>query len=100
MFVLPPGWNLRAYPEALAHIHTEAGRNDMTNLLEEAIRRVSELPEGQQDVVASLVIAEIEAEDIWDSSLAVHHDLLEDLESQGFVLGEADEARLLGLGDA
>jgi hypothetical protein len=71
----------------------------MTRLMEEAMRRVAELPEGQQDAVASIVLAEIEAEDIWDASYADDPDLLDELLAEGFAIEEGDEMRFLDFGD-
>ncbi len=54
----------------------------MTELLKEAMRRVSELPDEQQDAVAALVLAELESEDRWDDAFARSQDLLESLASE------------------
>jgi hypothetical protein len=71
----------------------------MTHLMEEAIRRVSELPEGQQDVVASIVLAEIDAEDVWAREFAGDPDLLDELAAQGLMIDEENEAAFLSFGE-
>ena len=63
----------------------------MTSLMEEAIRRVAELPEGLQDVVASLVLAQIEAEGVWTNVFAEDVDLLEFVASPTIAVDEAEE---------
>ena len=56
----------------------------MTKLFKKAIERVSELPDDEQDAVASIILEEIEDEDRWHATLA---------KSQGAPTRLANEAR-------
>ena len=60
----------------------------MTKLMEEAIRRIADLPEDQQDAVAAIVLAELESEDRWDRAFAESQDLLEELAAEAVGLDE------------
>jgi hypothetical protein len=51
----------------------------MTQMLEEAIRVVKELPEPEQDAIAAAMLAEVEDERRWAESFARSHDVLEEL---------------------
>lgn len=42
----------------------------MTQLLEEAIEKVRELPEAEQNLIATLILEEIEDEQRWDAAFA------------------------------
>jgi len=59
--------------------------------MEEAIRRVAELPAGQQDVVASIVLAEIDAEDVWAREFVDDADLLDEWAIPSSALDDAGE---------
>ncbi len=67
----------------------------MTELLKEAMRRVSELPDEQQDAVAALVLAELESEGRWDDAFAGSQDLLESLASEATLLDKKGETTTL-----
>ncbi len=56
----------------------------MTKHLEEALSRLSELPEEMQDLIAELILAEIECERKWDGSFAASQDELARLANQAF----------------
>ena len=43
---------------------------NMTKLLEEAINKLSHLPENEQDEFAGLILAELESEEKWDRLFA------------------------------
>ena len=60
----------------------------MTKLLEQAMQRVAELPEDEQDAVAALVLAELEAEGRWDKRFAESQDALAELAAEAV---ESDE---------
>ena len=60
----------------------------MTKLLEEAMQRVAELPEDEQDAVAALVLAELESEDRWDKGFAGSQDALAELAAEAAELDE------------
>jgi hypothetical protein len=51
----------------------------MTQMLEEAIRVVKELPALGQDAIASAMLAEVEDERRWAEAFARSHDVLEAL---------------------
>jgi hypothetical protein len=55
----------------------------MTESLAEAFAKASKLPEDEQDVIAALVLKEIESEERWDTLFA---------ESQDELAGLAEEA--------
>lgn len=54
----------------------------MTKLLEQAMQRVSELSEEEQDSVAALVLAELESEGRWDKLFADRQDALAELAAE------------------
>jgi len=49
----------------------------MTKALEEVLRRISRLPEAEQDALAEAIKAEIGAEKDWDQSFAGSLDVLD-----------------------
>jgi hypothetical protein len=51
----------------------------MTELLERAIALMQALPEGEQDAIASVILAEIEDEQRWDESFLRSPDTLAQL---------------------
>jgi hypothetical protein len=53
------------------------GLNPMTALLEQAISRIQQLPEDEQNAMAEIILAELEDESRWDAVFAKPHDLLE-----------------------
>ena len=57
----------------------------MTDLLQQAFDRASELPRGEQDAFARFLLAELDAEQRWD-------ELLDRPESQDMLERMADEA--------
>ncbi len=63
----------------------------MTKLLEKALLRAEQLPEEQQDAIASLILEEIEDEARWDEAFSRSLDVLERLAA------EADEEDRAGL---
>ena len=57
----------------------------MTELLEQAIARLKTLPTDKQDVIATLILEEIEDEQRWDESFARSPDLLAKLAAEAMV---------------
>ena len=57
----------------------------MTDLLEQAMSKLRQLPENEQNAMAELILAELEDEARWDVAFAGSPDLLERLAT------EADE---------
>jgi len=51
----------------------------MTQLLEQALQAVYQLPVEQQDVIASLILDELEDEQRWDTAFAASQDKLSKL---------------------
>lgn len=51
----------------------------MTKALEQAIKRLQEMPEDRQDMLARLVLHEIAEDERWFHSTAVHADKLKGL---------------------
>ncbi len=51
----------------------------MTELLRRAFNKASELPEHEQDALASILIQELEGEQTWDTTLATSQDQLSTL---------------------
>ena len=51
----------------------------MTKLLEQAVAKVKELPETEQDAIAQMVMDEIESEQRWDELFAKTPDKLRKL---------------------
>jgi hypothetical protein len=56
----------------------------MTKLLKKAVAKARELPEAEQDVIAQIVIDEIESEKRWDQLLANSPDKLRKLADQAW----------------
>ena len=63
-------------------MHIDSELLDMTTLLEKAISRMSELPDDEQDAVASIVLHEIESEKRWDKLFEKSQDVLEELSNE------------------
>jgi hypothetical protein len=51
----------------------------MTQLLERALAKVAQLPDKEQDVIATLILEEIASEERWEKSLAGSQDVIEQL---------------------
>lgn len=51
----------------------------MTELLEQAIAKVKNLPDNEQDTIAAIILKELEDETKWDTSFASSQDLLANL---------------------
>ena len=54
----------------------------MTQLLEDALRKVGELPEDEQDAIASQILATLEDEEAWARTLRKHPARLRKLASE------------------
>ena len=54
----------------------------MTDMLEKAVSQAEQLPEDQQDAIASLILEEIEDEARWDAAFARSPDVLERLAAE------------------
>ncbi len=51
----------------------------MTQLLEKAYKRIALLPEPEQDSIASLILEEIDSEELWSEKFAASADVLSSL---------------------
>jgi len=65
----------------------------MTRLLEEAIEKISQLPDEQQDAMASLVLEEISAERKWDDLFSNSQDVLASLAEEALMDFEAGKTK-------
>ena len=65
----------------------------MTKLLEEAIEKISQLPDEQQDAMASLVLEEISAERKWDDLFSNSQDVLASLAEEALMDFEAGKTK-------
>ncbi|MEM8676063.1 MAG: hypothetical protein AAGF83_19665 [Cyanobacteria bacterium P01_G01_bin.67] len=66
----------------------------MTELLEQAIAKVKNLSENEQDNIAVIILEELEAETKWDTSFANSQDLLANLAGEAmeeYTAGETKE---------
>ena len=67
----------------------------MTELLEQAIARVKQLPETEQDAIAALILEELEDEARWDRAFAKSHDTLAKLAAAALAEDQAGETQEL-----
>jgi len=65
----------------------------MTKLLEEAITKIEELPDKEQDIFAKLILEELADEARWDAAFTKSPDVLEQLAA------EAEEEDKAGLSE-
>lgn len=65
----------------------------MTKLLEEAIEKISQLSDKQQDAMASLVLEEISAERKWDDLFSNSQDVLASLAEEALMDFEAGKTK-------
>ncbi len=57
----------------------------MTALMHQVVQHLESLPDSQQDIVASMLLEELDGELKWDESLANSQDLLAALAQQALV---------------
>jgi hypothetical protein len=67
----------------------------MTKLLEEAIARVKQLPETEQDAIAALILEELEDEAHWDKVFAKSPDVLAELATAALAEDQAGKTQEL-----
>lgn len=67
----------------------------MTELLEKAFRKASELPPARQDSFAEFLLAELESEARWDEAFARSPELLEKLAAEALAEDDAGDTELL-----
>lgn len=72
----------------------------MTKLLEQAIAKIKDLPDNEQDTIAAIILEELEDETKWEQAFANSQDLLASLaaeamqEYQGGETQELDPEKL------
>jgi len=73
----------------------------MTKLLDQAIQKVKQLPEQDQDAIASIILQEIESEHRWDELFARSEsaDLLARMADEAMAEVRAGRARKLDLNE-
>ena len=55
----------------------------MTELLERAWTKVSSLPDTEQNAIASLILTELESEELWERMFEASPDLLSSMSKEG-----------------
>jgi hypothetical protein len=73
----------------------------MSKLIEQAIRRIHQLPEQDQEAIASIILQEIESERRWDELLARPEsaELLSQMADRALDAVRVGRSRKLDLGD-
>ncbi|NER25036.1 MAG: hypothetical protein F6J96_30915 [Symploca sp. SIO1C2] len=67
----------------------------MTELLERAIARLKTLPASEQDVIASIILEELEDELLWDQAFSRSPDLLASLAASAMAEYHAGKTQVL-----
>ena len=67
----------------------------MTKLLEQAIARVMQLPETEQDAIAAFILEELEDEARWDRAFSQSQDMLAKLAAEALAEDRADKTQEL-----
>ena len=67
----------------------------MTRLLEKALEKISRLPEGEQDAIASQILGELEDEAAWAKRFAAQADKLRRLADEALAEHRQGETRPL-----
>jgi hypothetical protein len=67
----------------------------MTKLLEEAIAKVRQLPEAEQNAIAQLILDEVESEKQWDELFAKSPEKLRKLADKAWAEHEAGQSESL-----
>lgn len=73
----------------------------MSQLMEQAFLKARQLPEADQEAIASIILQEIESEQRWDELFARPEsaDLLTRMANQALIQVEAGHARWLGVNE-
>lgn len=67
----------------------------MTELLQQAIAKLQNLPSEDQDAIAKIILEEIEEERRWDQSFARSSSILEKLASEAITEDQAGKTKVL-----
>jgi hypothetical protein len=70
----------------------------MTRLLEQALDRVRQLPEAEQDAIAQIVLDEIESERHWDELFSKSPEKLRSLADRAWAAHQAGNSEPFDLG--
>lgn len=69
----------------------------MTQLLESAFEKISNLPEMEQNIFAKFIIDEVESENKWDIAFSQTEDLLEEMANEALSDFEGKETESLDI---
>ena len=69
----------------------------MTQLLEEAIAKLQQLPPEEQDAMAQVIMAELDDEQQWDEAFALAQDKLAELAAKVRLDVQTGKVRSLGI---
>jgi len=67
----------------------------MTKLLEQAIAKVMQLPETEQDAIAAFILEELEDEARWDRAFSQSQDMLAKLAAEALAEDQAGKSQEL-----
>lgn len=67
----------------------------MTELLEQAIAKIKDLPDNEQDTIAAIILEELEDEKKWEQAFANSQDLLANLAAEAMQEYQAGETQEL-----
>ncbi|MEQ1750615.1 MAG: hypothetical protein ABL974_14405 [Prosthecobacter sp.] len=69
----------------------------MTTLMDQALRRLTSLPDTKQNVFAGFILAELDSEDKWDALFSESQDMLAEMARQAVAEEKHGETKLLSL---
>jgi hypothetical protein len=72
----------------------------MTHLLEEALAKLQQLPEAEQDAIASIILDELAAEQRWQAAFAASQGQLAKLAEKARADVRAGRAHEIGVGES
>lgn len=67
----------------------------MTELLERAVAQIKQLSEGEQDVIATIILKEMEDEVLWQEKFARSQDILAKLAAEAIAEDQAGKTQEL-----
>ena len=67
----------------------------MTELLKQAIQKIENLSDEEQNAIATIILEELEDEMKWEQSFANSHDLLAELAAEAMAEYKAGETQVL-----
>lgn len=69
----------------------------MTQLLEQAIAKLKNLPANEQDAIATIILETLEDESQWDAAFATSQDVLAELASEAMAEYHAGKTQVVSL---